>query len=157
MMHWDFEAPLRTEVRLRTALQNATARILPQAYMWHPIATAPGQSDVGDDVIAMARSDRGWCQLAPAHHAGEGEGEGETWALISLQFERGAQLEGFLDWFASRLRRRVDPRLIVANGICGSSHFAFWGVPERHREALCRELSILTSSPAPRACGVGLL
>lgn len=101
----------------------------------------------------MAHTDTGWCGLAPA----DGAGAGEKWALISLRFERDAEIDGFLDWFASRLRRRVHPRLIVANGNCGPSHFAFWGVPERHRDALSRELSILTSAPSARACGVGLL
>ena len=152
-MFCEVEAPLQTEVRLRSALRTARAKVLPKAYMWQPCASLPQPAEDKDEPIAMARSDQGWCQLAPAN----GAADGEKWALISLEFDSGAQIDGFLDWFASRLRRRVHPRLIVANGSCGPSHFAFWGVPERHRDALGRELSILVSRPSAGACGVGLI
>ena len=83
----EVETPWQSESRLRSALRSARVEMLPQAYLWQPCTTAPSGAFGCDEGIAMARSERGWCRLAPANQSAEGE----TWALVSLQFETGAQ------------------------------------------------------------------
>jgi hypothetical protein len=83
--------------------------------------------------------------------------DGEAWALARVQFDSGEKTDGFVDWFASQLRRRVQSRLIVATVNSGYIQVAYWGVSECHRDAFGRELALLASSPRTGVRAVGLL
>ena len=150
---FEIETPLQAEARLRAALQSAQIQILPTPYSWQPCAVAPGATSSSDEAIAMMRSDQGWCQLAPAN----GSAGREAWALARLQFDPGAQLDGFVDWFAARLRQRLHSRVTVASASSGPAHVAYWGIPEPYRDGLGRELAILASTPRTSTRSVGLL
>ena len=149
----DVETPSRAETRLRATLADARVDLLTPSYAWKPCGSGPGDMAPREDAITMARCASGWCELVPA----ESHDNGECWAIISMHFHGEAQVEGFVDWFASQLRSRIGPRIIVATGRGAGYCFAYWGVPEAHRNDLGRELKILASPPVTGTRGVGLL
>ena len=149
----EVETPSRTEARLREALRSAEIVLMESPYAWRLVANFPSQ--VSDEAVALARDEDGWSQLVPAPGARSASG----WALIRFRFVAGAAIDGFTDWLAAHLRRRVTPRLMIASGLSQRTGglYLYWGVPLALREQVMREIDILSSQPATGIRSVGLL
>ncbi|MGZ8998439.1 MAG: DUF6196 family protein [Allosphingosinicella sp.] len=151
----EIETPARTEARLRGVLRAADVEILKPSFAWEDIAREAFPAGINVDALALAQDGEGWSQLIPVadpHRA-------DTWALAGFHFSPRANTDGFTDWLASYLRRRVGPKVMIASGFnnrTGASYL-YWGVPSHFREALVRELAILSTPPMTGVRAVGLL
>jgi hypothetical protein len=150
----DVETPALTEVRLIGALRAADCELLEGEFAWQRIDASAFPAAVAAGAVALARNGQQWSQLAPA--VGD---RAETWALLSLRFSPGTNVDGFVAWFAAHLRRRIGPRLILANQfVAESGRAAFlWGVPPSARHALTREVAILKSPSPTGVRGIALM
>ena len=155
MVHAEIETPSRTEARLRAVLRAAEVDILRALYAWEPLPDGSFPGGIKSEAVALTRDQDGWSQLVPA----TGTPRTESWALFCFHFGPSARTDGFTDWFAGYLRRRVGSRVMVANGLNGREGglYGYWGVPARQREQVIRELAILTTSPVTGVRAVGLL
>ena len=147
MVCFEIETPSRFEARLRGALASGETRILNEPYVWEAV-------DRPDErAVALVRCGQSWCQLVPASPSDASHKS----VLISVEFQDDAHVEGFIEWFATQLRRRVSPLISVVAGVSGRAPFAYFAVPETVRSQLTRELDILTSPPRTGVRAVGLI
>lgn len=148
----EVESPSQTEVRLNAALRAAEIQILEQPYAWATIGQDNFPEGLNKDAVALVQDGHGWSQLIPASRK-------ESWTLICMRFRAGVNVEGFLEWFAFYLRRRVTPRFMIVGALgelTSGPHFC-WAVPWSVREQAVREIEILSTPPRTGVRGVGLM